>query len=470
MIGHISFKFLAMNNFRQIKHLYARAGFGIRFEDLHDHEHWPVKKAVKKLFKASETDEPLSAIDGNIDLRFQGMKTEENRKQIQQERNEQEKLLNTAWLEKMSSTEAQLREKLTLFWHNHFACNIGNSLYAQQLNNVQRSNALGNFKTLVLEVSKTPAMLQFLNNQQNQKGHPNENFARELMELFTLGRGNYTEDDIKQSARAFTGWAFDKNAEFAFRQRVHDEGDKTFFGKTANFCGEDIINEIIKKKECAVFISRKLYRYLVNDVPDESHVRQMADVFYNSGYEITPLLECVFTAPWFYEDKNIGNLIKSPVELLVGLNRQFYITYQNPAVLIQFQRTLGQLLFRPPNVAGWPGGKNWIDSSSLMYRMKIPSTILNAGLIEFEGKADPEDEAYLAATRKQQFNVIKRVQAQPDWDKFFADIPKNTSSNDIARFMLEPPLNKLEENEANQVTDLKKLVVQLVSTPEYQLC
>lgn len=459
-----------MNNFRQIKHLYARAGFGIRFEDLHDHEHWSVKKAVKKLFQASEKDEPLLAIEENIDRRNQPNKTEEEKKQIQQQRNLQEKKLNTAWVEKMSTTDAQLREKLTLFWHNHFACNIGNSFYEQQLNNVQRSNALGNFKTLVLEVSKTPAMLQFLNNQQNQKGHPNENFARELMELFTLGRGNYTEDDIKQSARAFTGWTYDKDGEFVFRPRIHDDNPKAFFGKTENFCGEDIINEILAKKECAVFISKKLYRFLVNDVPDESHIKEMADLFYTSNYEIKPLLEHVFTADWFYADKNIGNLIKSPVELLVGLNRQFYISYQNPDVLVQFQRTLGQLLFRPPNVAGWAGGKNWIDSSSLMYRMKIPSTILNAGLIEFEGKANPEDEAYLAATRKQQLNVIKRVQAQPDWDKFMADIPKNTTHDEIARFMLEPNINNIAIKEASQTADVKTLVIQLVSTPEYQLC
>ncbi len=459
-----------MNNFRQIKHLYARAGFGIRFEDLHDHEHWSVKKAVKKLFRASEVDEPLLAVTENIDLRNHPNQTEDEKKQIQQNRNQQEKALNNAWFQKMGSTNAQLREKITLFWHNHFACNIGNSFYEQQLNNVQRINALGNFKTLVLEVSKTPAMLQFLNNQQNQKGHPNENFARELMELFTLGRGNYTEDDIKQSARSFTGWTYDKNGEFAFRPNVHDVGNKTFFGTTANFCGEDIIDKILAQKECAVFISRKLYRYLVNDTPDENHIKQMADIFYHSGYEIKPLLEYIFTANWFYEDKNIGNLIKSPVELLVGLNRQFYISYQNPDVLMQFQRTLGQLLFRPPNVAGWAGGKNWIDSSSLMYRMKIPSTILNAGLIEFEGKANPEDEAYLAATRKQQLNVIKRVQAQPNWDKFMADIPKNTSHEEIARFILEPNINNIAIKEASQIADVKTLVVQLVSTPEYQLC
>ncbi len=461
-----------MNNARHIKHLYARAGFGIRFEDLRDHGGWSTKKAVRKLFQASEKNEPITVLTENIDRRKQAEgQTDEMKKMLQEERNRQEKLLNNAWIKQLSETEAQLREKMTLFWHNHFACNIGNAYYEQQLNNIQRSNALGNFKTMLLQVSQSPAMLQFLNNQQNQKNHPNENFARELMELFTLGRGNYTEQDIKESARAFTGWAFDgKTGEYAFRPRAHDDGVKSFMGQSANFCGEDILNIITANRQTATFICTKLYRFLVNDVPDKDHVSQMADVFYNANYEIKPLLEFVFLSDWFYDDKNIGNLIKSPVEFLTGLNRQFYITYQNPDVLIQFQRTLGQVLFRPPNVAGWPGGKNWIDSSSLMYRMKMPSIILNAGLIDFTGKADPEDEAYLATMRKQQLNVIKKVQAQPDWDKFLKDIPEKTTKEQMAEFMLEPPLNKSIINEVNMAPDIKTAVIQIASTPEYQLC
>jgi uncharacterized protein (DUF1800 family) len=461
-----------MNNSKQIKHLYARAGFGIRFEDLHDQQNWSIKKTVKKLFKSSEIIEPLNAINENIDLRqHPATQTDDEKRALQEDRNKQERALNDAWFKQLSETNAQLREKMTLFWHNHFACNIGNAYYEQELNNVERASALGNFKTLLLQVSQTAAMLQFLNNQQNQKGHPNENFARELMELFTLGRGNYSEQDIKESARSFTGWAFNyKTGAYAFNPRVHDEGMKTFLGKTANFCGEDIMNIITDNKQTTTFLCSKLYRYFVNDVPDAGHISQMADVLYNADYEIKPLLEFVFTADWFYEDRNIGNLVKSPVDLLVGLNRQFYISYQNPDVLMQFQRTLGQVLFRPPNVAGWPGGRSWIDSSSLMYRMKIPSTILNAGFIDFTGKATPEDEAYLASQRKQQLNVIKRVQAQPDWDKFLKDIPPNTSGVQIAQFMLEPKLDKTVTDEVNRLTDIKSTVIQIVSTPEYQLC
>jgi uncharacterized protein (DUF1800 family) len=460
-----------MNNSVQIKHLYARAGFGIRFEDLHDHENWSIKKAVRKLFKASDKSTPITVLTENIDLRNHQNITDDQKKAIQQDRNTQEKALNNAWMKQMGESDAQLREKMTLFWHNHFSCNIGNAYYEQQLNNIERDNALGNFKTLLLQVSQSPAMLQFLNNQQNQKGHPNENFAREVMELFTLGRGHYTEHDIRESARAYTGWAYDgKTGLYSFRTKSHDDGQKTFMGKTGNFFGEDIIDIILENKQTAIFISTKLYRYLVNDVPDQTHINEMADVFYNAKYEIKPLLEFVFQSDWFYDEKNIGNLVKSPVELLTGLNRQFYISYNNPDVLIQFQRTLGQLLFRPPNVAGWPGGRNWIDTSSLMYRIKIPSTILNAGVIDFTGKADPEDEAYLASVRKQQLNVIKRVQAQPDWTKFLAEIPADTSKIEMAEFMLEPKLDGTVVDAINNTPDIKSAVIQIVSTPEYQLC
>jgi uncharacterized protein (DUF1800 family) len=460
-----------MENTRLIKHLYARAGFGIDYNELQTQRNWSPKKAVKKIFKDAEAITSITAVTENLDLNPIKDPTEEQRKALQEKRNQQEKALNVAWMQQLSTGKAQLREKMTLFWHNHFACNIGNYYYQQELNNIQRTYALDNFKTLLTKVSQSPAMLQFLNNQQNTKAHPNENFARELMELFTLGRGHYTEQDIKESARAFTGWAYNgKNGEYTFRPNIHDDKSKTFMGKTGNFCGEDIINVILDNKQTARYISTKLYRYLVNETLDDANVEEMTNVFYQSGYDIKALLEHVFTAPWFYEDENIGNLIKSPVELLVDLNRRFNISYQNPDVLIQFQRTLGQILFRPPNVAGWPGGRSWIDSSSLMYRIKIPSTILNAGLIDFAGKASPEDEAYLASQRKQQLNVIKRVQAQPDWNRFLESIPLKVSHEAVAQYLLEPPLSPRIIAEVNQAPDIKAMVIQVVSTPEYQLC
>lgn len=459
-----------MSDIKKIKHLFSRAGFGMRFEDLKELENVSVKHAVERLFNAAGADATINVIQAETDYSAIMNGDMAARKMFLQQQRQQEKDLNIAWINQMSATNAVLQEKMTLFWHNHFACRTNNALFAQQLNNIQRTNALGNFRTLLVQVSESPAMLQFLNNQQNQKNHPNENFARELMELFTIGRGNYSETDVKESARAFTGYGFNKNGEFVTRKFVHDDGQKTFLGKTGNFNGEDIINILLDKKETAHFICNKLYKYLVNEIPDPTHVNEMTEVFYNANYEIKPLLEYVFISDWFYDDKNTGNLVKAPVEFLVGLNRQFYITYQRPEVLLQFQRILGQVLFYPPNVAGWPGGRNWIDSSSLMYRLKIPSTLLDGGLIDFNGKADPEDEAYIASVRNQQQFVATRVQAEPDWDKFLQSIPKNKSKTAIAQFMIEPKLSNTLLNSVSQATDTRTMVIELASTPEYQLC
>lgn len=458
-----------MNYNKQLKHLYARAGFGLRFQDAKELGNVSVRHAVKELFK-SAVPNPINVTQGIPDGGQLVKGDPLARKMFMQQQRQQEKDLNIAWISQMSTTNAPLHEKMTLFWHNHFACRSNVALFVQQLNNIQRTNALGNFRTLLFEVSKSPAMLQFLNNQQNHKGHPNENFARELMELFTIGMGNYTENDVKESARSFTGYGFNKDGHFANRPFLHDDGQKTFMGKTGNFNGDDIMNMLLEKKETAHFISNKLYKYLVNELPHHEHVRAMADVFYKADYEIKPLLEYIFTADWFYDDKNTGNLVKAPVEFLVGLNRQFYITYQRPEVLLQFQHVLGQVLFYPPNVAGWPGGRNWIDSSSLMYRLKMPSMLLNGGLIDFTGKTDPEDEAYIASVRNQQQSVNTKVQATPDWDKLLQSIPKRESNNDIAQFILEPKLNSTLINSLNNTTDVKSAIIELVSTPEYQLC
>ena len=456
-----------MDDLKQIKHLFSRAGFGMRFDDLPAFADIPVKRAVKNLLNAS--DDALMPIPTDNDYTAAIKGDAASRKMFMQQQRQEEKDLNMAWMDKMMNTHAVLQEKMTLFWHNHFACRSNKAFFAQQLNNIQRSNALGSFRTMLFQVAEAPAMLQFLNNQQNQKNHPNENFAREVMELFTLGRGNYTEADVKESARAFTGYGFNKDGEFVVRKFFHDDDQKTFLGKTGNFTGEDILNMLLEKKETAHFICSKLYKYLVNEVPDAAHVNAMADVFYTSNYEIKPLLEYVFTADWFYDEKNTGNLVKSPVEFLVGLSRQFYIIYDRPEVLLQFQKVLGQVLFYPPNVAGWPGGRNWIDSSSLMYRLKIPSTLLNGGLIDFEGKTDPEDEAYIATQRNAQQFVNNRVQSSVDWDKVLSGIPKNASNASIASFMLEPQLNKVILDKINNAADTKAMMIELVSTPEYQL-
>lgn len=471
------------DNFTRIKHLYNRAGFGISYPDLQELSKKRGSKAIEGLFHqpASPADlQTVSAEEYNAQQlilaglnakKEQTPEEKQQREEITKARNDKSRDLNIAWFQQMITTENPFLEKMTLFWHGHFACRANNPFFSQQLNNIQRKNALGNFKTLLIEVSKSPAMLDYLNNQQNRKGHPNENFSRELMELFTLGRGNYTESDIKEAARAFTGWSYNKSGNFEFNQKTHDEKEKTFFGQTGTFDGEAIIDQILAKPETAAFICRKLYIFFVNDTPDEAHVKELATYFYAQQYDITAVMKKLFTAEWFYGIENKGNKIKSPVEFLVNLSREFTVTYHKPQILIQLQTSLGQYLFNPPNVAGWPGGKNWIDSSSLMLRLKIPSLVLNDGILDFDGKADPEDEAVIALNRKAKPKPAKSyINAEANWNTFLATLPKEMKPEELASFLLEPAVGKKIADLISNSSNLKNTAIALTSMPEYQLC
>jgi len=478
----------AKDNFIKVKHLYNRAGFGISYSDLNKLSKKNINKVVDGLLKDPKENDAITLVNDTESKRQMLVQaglyakkdlTDEEKKmrrEIVQMQNSVSRDLNIAWVSKMINTDNPLREKITLFWHGHFACRNNNPMYAQQLNNIQREHGLGSFRTLLIEVSKSPAMLQYLNNQQNKKGKPNENFARELMELFTLGRGNYNEADIKESARAFTGWTYDKDGTFFFRKNQHDDGTKTFFGKTGNFEGEQIIDIILEKPETATFISRKIYKFFVNDQPNEVHVKELADHFYQSKYNTAALMRKMFTSDWFYSPENVGTKIKSPAEFLVGLSREFFVTYNKPQVLIQLQSSLGQYLFNPPNVAGWPGGQNWIDSSSLMLRMRIPSLVLNDGEIDFSGKADPEDEAVIALSRTATTianNTRKPksyVNAQANWPKFLSTFPKNLSPVELTEFLLQPKLNDKITKMVADNKGLRSTAVEITSMPEYQLC
>lgn len=467
----------------KIKHLCNRAGFGISYAEAHSLSKKKISNAVDQLLKKHSSAVDLTTLTFE-DFKLQQLNqanlsgkkdlTPEQkimRSRLMIEQNQVSRRLNVEWMQQMIHTNSPLLEKMTLFWHGHFACRANNPFFAQQLNNIQRTHALGNFKTLLIEVSKSPAMLQYLNNQQNRKGRPNENFARELMELFTIGRGNYTENDVKESARSFTGWTYDKDANFQFNLKIHDEKDKTFFGQTGPFQGEDIIDIILKNPATATFICRKLYVFFVNDIPNESHIKEIAAHFYEQHYEIEAVLRKLFTAPWFYAKENLGNKIKSPIELLAGLSREFYISYRRPQVLTQLQSSLGQHLFNPPNVAGWPGGKNWIDSSSLMLRMKIPSLILNNGTLDFGVKPDPEDEALIALNRKATLKPFKsNIDTEVNWDKFLKELPKNIQKKELAAFLLAPALSKNVEEVIDLNTSLKNTAIAVTSMPEYQLC
>jgi uncharacterized protein (DUF1800 family) len=366
---------------------------------------------------------------------------------------------------------------MSLFWHGHFACRVINIFFQQQLLNVIRENALGNFGDLLREVSKSPAMLSFLNNQQNRKQHPNENFAREVMELFTIGRGNYTENDVKENARAFTGWGFNMNGEFVFRAFAHDNGTKTFLGKTGNFNGDDAIDIILEQRATANFIAKKIYRFFVNENVDDEKVAFLGNRFYQNNYDIKKLLADIFTSGWFYEENNIGTRIKSPVELLVGIRRLVPIQLQRPEIQLLFEKILGQVLFFPPNVAGWPGGKNWIDSSALMFRLKLPQLLASSGRLLLSPKAD--DDVMMGKEGVEDTKPGQNISVDIDWNsvfKVFADTSSENLSRRINDIILQtktsvnPNVLKRYSNNTSREEFIKSTIVELMSTPEYQLC
>ncbi len=471
------------------QHLLWRAAFGPMAENAASLDTISQKELWQLLVNTSDKKpERINVSQDLIDLYFSGNDgmqrkdlTREQRKEIQEKSREALKNLNLRWLDIFINSEAQLRQKMSLFWHGHFACRVNNSYFQQELLQVIRENSLGNFKDLLMSVSKSPAMLQFLNNQQNRKQHPNENFAREVMELFTMGRGNYSENDVKEAARAFTGWGFNQQGGFMFRRNQHDEGSKTVLGKTGNFNGEDIISLLTEQKQTAVFIAKKAYRYFVNENVDESKVAWLGDRFYKSGYDIKKLMEDIFTSSWFYDEKNIGTKIKSPVELLCGIRRLLPMQLENDQSQLLFERALGQVLFFPPNVAGWPGGKNWIDSSSLMLRLRIPQILTANEMMDIRPKADDDVQMgqMMETGNKRMKEAVKGGTATIEWtsvNKIFEKIPREKLPENISITVLQTKgrtstavLDKYVNTE-NRENFIKSTIVNLMSTPEYQLC
>lgn len=471
-----------LNERDKIKHLYSRAGFGLSVNDWQTKSDW--KKSLDVLFKSPSNYHSLQTISlAEVEATKAKMRTmrKEDVKDLKKFLKQNVSELNNLWLQEMIDGEAQLQEKMALFWHGHFACRSLNPYFDQQYLDIIRKNSLGNFSVLLNEISKTPAMLQFLNNQQNKKDHPNENFARELMELFTIGRGNYTEQDVKEAARAFTGYGFDKTGEFKFRIQQHDFGTKIFFGKSGSFTGDDILQIILKKNECAYFITKKIYRFFVNDNPDETIVKQLAKHFYESNYDIKGLLKEIFSSDWFYDEMNIAAKIKSPIELLVGLSRTIPIDFENEQSPLFIQRSLGQVLLNPPNVAGWPGGRNWIDSSSLLFRMRLPQVIYYDEELDFSPKEDMPEQGMMRLKMTDEFIkrfVQKKLAAKPDWMKALQYFSSSANiMDDIVKMLLAKPCaasaRKCIQNNrdtSSKESEIKSVMIEVMSLPDYQLC
>jgi uncharacterized protein (DUF1800 family) len=275
------------------------------------------------------------------------------------------------WANRMLTTRRPLEEKLTLFWHGHFATGenkVRDYRMMLKQNLMFRANASGRLQELLVGILKDPAMLVYLDNGENVKAHPNENFGRELLELFTMGVGNYSEHDVREAARAFTGWTNDVLT-YKFDAPQHDFGAKTFLGRTGSFNGEDIIGIILSQPVTGEFVAGKLYRYFVREEIPPAVKTQLGRELRESGYQFKPLLKRIFLSKDFYSPPSCATQIKSPVHLVVSTYRKMGL--REVPTIPDFGRmtgSLGQSLFDPPNVAGWAGGRTWITPATLLQR------------------------------------------------------------------------------------------------------
>jgi uncharacterized protein (DUF1800 family) len=391
----------------ETRHLLIRTGFNIDATQLQTLESLPYDQAVDTLVAAAAkhtvadtpppdwVNEPLPR-----PRKLKNASPEEKKAYIQDTIRKSFEVQGW-WMREIVNTPEPLAEHMTLFWHNHFTSSLQKVkvpvlLYRQNL--TLRRYALGNFREFLHAIAHDPAMIVYLDNLTNRDQHPNENFARELMELFTLGIGHYSESDVKEAARAFTGWSIDRdNGDFKERRRWHDGGEKTFLGHRGKLDGDDVIDIILAQPQTAQFIVEKLWREFVSPEPDPQQVQQLAAQF-RKNYAIAPLLAALLKTPQFRDPDNYGTLTKSPIDLVAGTLRSFSVTLDDGRFPAVASARLGQALFNPPNVKGWPGSESWINSQTLVQREQFLQA-LGRGFNSLAGKATDQPMMKTASNR-----------------------------------------------------------------------
>lgn len=381
------------------------------------------------------------------------------------------------WLLRMLTTTRPLQEKMTLFWHGHLTSSIRKTNQLRftiiNQNEFYRRNALGSFRELILGASKDPAMILYLDNNTNRRGRPNENYARELFELFTLGRDRgYTESDIRESARAFTGW-FQRDGAFQFVAAQHDNGQKTIFNRTGNWDGTDVCEMAVAHPSTGSYLAAKLWSFFAYEHPEPEIVDALAEEYFRSRYEIRAVLLALFTHPAFYSDKAYRSLIKSPTELVAGFFRSLNahpggitddIRLQLARALAAVATATGQVLFDPPDVAGWPGGADWVSTSSLLSRYNFAATAARDG---YPGITT--DIAGMLASHN--------LSTPPHIVDYFADLMLDNDITTNQRDALVDYLSRNDDGASNTFTlnpatinkKVRGLIHLIATTPQYQL-
>lgn len=448
-------------------HLYRRAGFGPSRNDLLEAEQLGYEGTLNLLLSGrSQTEEIQESLNdiGRVAL-------------IHEESGEQ---IRGWWLYCMLQSPHPLLEKMTLFWHNHFATSIAKVQNADmmfQQNCLLRTHALGKFGPFLQAMSKNEAMLVWLDSNSNVKGKPNENYARELMELFSLGVGNYTEKDIREAARAFTGWHTGLNG-FRFNADLHDNGNKTFLGKTGNWDGTDVVRIVLEQPAAARFVIRKLYQFLISEnvTPPNAFIEPLCDQFRKSDYDIASLVKIMLGSRHFYSDHAFRQRIKSPVEYVLGAVQAVYRRYEErdadykplaQKVLVAWVGAMGQALFAPPNVKGWPGARAWLNTSTMLERDNFAEALAMGTLWTLTAKSNgtPPAKAFDSARLLEE----EKVSSPEDIVRVLLDLYSPGGVRPEAKTKLVAFLAEGKPTGPSLDRRVREAVHAIMTMPEYQL-
>lgn len=488
----------------QARHLLWRAGFGGTARQIQTLASWGPEKSVDYLINYDKVSADAITAD-QFDKDIMRPPTEEERKMAADARRsrDEEKLemlqrdrqmrerrdrvqmneVQKWWLKRMIETARPLEERLALFWHGHFATSyrtIENSYHMFLQNGLFRQHASGNFADLLQGIIRDPAMIAYLNNNQSRKGKANENLAREIMELFSLGIGAYTENDIKEGARALTGYTFEDD-KFVFQKNNHDTGGKKILGRSGNFDGDEFVKIILDQPACSTFITRKLYHNFVRELPPleraEDHaldpavkaaMRDLAQTFQRSKYEIKPVLRRMFLSEHFYSPTFMNDQIKSPTVLVVGAVRSLNAPVRDLSILNDALDLMGQNLFYPPSVKGWDGGRSWINTSTLYVRQNIMAFLLTGKRpVGYDPSA--ETDKYDPSDLLSELAKADPAAAR-DPERVVDYLLKLTLG--AAPLHTRGPLLDFVKKHDNQLgpDHLRGLLLLITAMPEYQLC
>jgi uncharacterized protein (DUF1800 family) len=348
-----------------VSHLLRRAGFGATPAELDQYAQHSYQDAVEQLLNYDQTPDDYPDYQPT-DLNAKG------KPRLGE--------LQLWWLNRMLTTKRPLQEKMTLFWHGHFAVadsKVNNPVWMYNQNQLFRKHALGSFQSLLSAVSKDPAMMKWLDNETNRVGSPNENYAREVMELFTMGVGTYTEQDVKEGARALTGWVIAKDSDTSqFVPRRFDDSSKTYLGHTGNLGLDDVVSILASSPNTATFLAHKLARFFISDSPDDGTVNVIAGTYASTNGDMKAVMRTVLTCDAFKDPSNFMNKITSPTEYVITNLKLLGAKSVDQSVLGAL-RNMGQELFNPPNVAGWPGNRSWLNTDTIFSRLNFADRIVS---------------------------------------------------------------------------------------------